>query len=856
MMYQSLVEALQDKVESNKGIVFIEGSDKETFVPYHQLYQKAGRNLLSLQQRGINPKDELIVMLDNNEYFLHAVWAAFLGGIIPVPVSVGLNDEHRRKLFKIWDILNNPYLITNKETYAKIEEFAIQQGMDDRQAALKYRTVFYEELDRSDQCGEIRNARPEEIAFIQFSSGSTGDPKGVTLTHKNLLTNINAIIESSEITGHDSFLSWMPLTHDMGFIGCHLVPLCKGINLSLMPTSLFIRRPTLWLEKVSEHRVSLATSPNFGYKHYLGFYKKKKKSDLDLSCVRLIYNGAEPISIPLCHDFLDEMAGYGLKRNTMYTVYGLAEASLAVTFPTAGEEVKSVKVDRGSLAIGQKVIEENEDSAKSIDFADVGYPVKDCFVRIADENNNVLEENFVGYVQIKGDNVTKGYYNNPSETGKVITKDGWLNTGDLGFIKNQRLFLTGRAKDIIFVNGQNFYPHDLERISETIDGIELGKIAVCGLYNKDLHQDQILAFLLFKKGAGDFLPLRSELKKHIMKQIGLEIAEVIPVRKIPKTTSGKIQRYQLANMYEKGDFDDILRKIKELSATEEQGESIELPKTELEEQLVALCKDVMGVSSIGINDNFIEYGGNSLLLTKIQDKLDKLYPGKLKITDFFEYPTISQIAKLIQSNNHFAFKGIKLPADYFDNPSDRLSDFTYCLNGRVLLDLKTIARAESVEISNILLSAFIYLLKEITEKNEINVEVVTDYLEFIMSLNIDFSSESDDFGTYFRKVHQILKSKDLNRLYSLYDIKRLNPVKGKHTIIPLFYEKRHFNSPINLLDVYEIALEVNEVDESIHLTLQYDSKRLNKEKVKGLFENYIQCVYLFVKNYIQGEIAV
>jgi acyl-CoA synthetase (AMP-forming)/AMP-acid ligase II len=371
MIYQSLVEALQDKVESDKGIVFIEGSDEETFVPYRQLYQKAGRNLLSLQQRGINPKDELIVMLDNNEYFLHAVWAAFLGGIIPVPVSVGLNDEHRLKLFKIWDVLNNPYLVTNRETYARIEEFAIMNGLDSRQAALKQRTVFYEELGRSDQCGVIRNARPEEIAFIQFSSGSTGDPKGVTLTHKNLLTNIDAIIQSSEISGHDSILSWMPLTHDMGFIGCHLLPLSIGINDYLMPTSLFIRRPTLWLEKVSEHRVSLISSPNFGYKHYLEFYKRKKKSGLDLSCVKLIYNGAESISIPLCHAFLDEMAGYGLKRNTMYTVYGLAEAGLAVTFPTAGEEVRSVKVDRGALAVGQKVVEENEDSAKSVDFADV-----------------------------------------------------------------------------------------------------------------------------------------------------------------------------------------------------------------------------------------------------------------------------------------------------------------------------------------------------------------------------------------------------------------------------------------------------------------------------------------------------
>lgn len=856
MIYQNLVEALQDKVASDKGIVFIAGSDKETFVPYYQLYQKAGRMLLSLQQRGIYPKDELIIMVDDNEYFLYAVWAAFMGGIIPVPVSVGLNDEHRLKLFKIWDVLNNPYLVTNRETYSKLEEFAMQKGMDNRRAALQQRTVFYEELGKDDRCGVIRNARPEEIAFIQFSSGSTGDPKGVTLTHKNLLTNINAIIECAEITGHDSFLSWMPLTHDMGFIGLHLVPLFKGINQYSMPTSLFIRRPTLWLEKVSEHRVSMIASPNFGYKHYLEFYKRKKNPDLDLSCVKLIYNGAEPISIPLCHTFLDQMAGYGLKRNAMFTVYGLAEASLAVTFPAVGEEVKSIKVDRGSLAVGQKIIEENEDSAKSVDFADVGYPVRDCMVRIAGEDNNVLEENTVGYVQIKGDNVTKGYYNNPSGTNRALTGDGWLNTGDLGFISNKRLIITGRAKDIIFVNGQNFYPHDLERVSEAIEDIDLGKIAFCGLYSNDLHQDQILVFVLFKKGAAAFLPLRAKLKKHIMKQVGLEIVEVIPVRKIPKTTSGKIQRYKLAQMYENGEFEDILREIQELSATEEPRETIELPKTGLEEQLVALCKDVLGIGTIGVHDNFIEYGGNSLLLTQIHDRLDRLYPGKLKITDFFEYPTISQIANLIQSNGRFNVTGIKLPAAYFANPGDRLSDFTSSLNSRVLLDLRTIARAEDVQLCDILLAAFIFLLKEITEENEINVEVVTDYLEFIVSLSIDFSSDYDDFGTYFRQVRQILKTKDKDRLYSFYDIKRLNPARGEQTVIPLFYEQKHFNSQINLLDVYDIALQVNEVDESVGLSLQYDPKRLNREKVRGLFEDYYKCIYLFVENYVQGEIAV
>jgi acyl-CoA synthetase (AMP-forming)/AMP-acid ligase II len=309
--------------------------------------------------------------------------------------------------------------------------------------------------------GEIYAATPDDVAFIQYSSGSTSDPKGVCLTHRNLCINIRAIVEGTGWNQDDVSLSWMPLTHDMGLIGYHLSVLAAGMNHAVMDTNAFVRRPLLWMIKASELRATQLCSPNFGYKHFLKLFERKGLPDADLSCVKLILNGAEPISYSLCEEFLDALAPYGLARTAMFPVYGLAEATVGVSMPEVGSEYSRIVVHRHSLRVGEPYQPADLDDEDAVSFVKVGTAIRDVDIRIADDADAVLTAGKVGNIQLFGGSVTERIYGDPQATASLFTADGWLRTGDVGVFVDGQLVITGRSKDIIIINGQNYYPHDL-----------------------------------------------------------------------------------------------------------------------------------------------------------------------------------------------------------------------------------------------------------------------------------------------------------------------------------------------------------------------------------------------------------
>jgi 8-amino-7-oxononanoate synthase len=649
--FKNLVDVLKrNSNEDNRGIIHIYGENDEIYVSYQDLFKKASIILANLQNFGIQRNDELVIQIDENAMFLDVFWACLMGGIIPVPLSVGNNDEHKRKLFKIWEKLANPYLITDEKYLNSLAKIETNHDQNNWIQAIKSKTVFIQGINFTSPAGKLIDPEPDDIAFIQFSSGSTGTPKGIVLTHRNLLTNISAMIEDARLN-RDICLSWMPLTHDMGMIGFHLTPMAINQNHYIMPTSLFIRRPVLWLKKANEHQATLLSSPNFGYKYFLTNFKPENAENWDLSHIRLIFNGAEPISADLCNRFLDCLKPYGLSRGVMFTVYGLAEASLGVCFPVPGQEFGTICVDRSTLGIGEKVVELTDlQDQNALVFVKEGKPVRDCYLRICDDGNRELGEKTVGHIQIKGDNVTGGYYNDPQATAEAITEDGWLKTGDLGFIQDGTLVVTGRAKDIIFMCGQNYYPHDLERIAEEVEGVELGKVAACGVLNPETQQEEIIIFMQYRKKAEEFLPLLVQIRKQIQARTSLNVREIIPVRDIPKTTSGKVQRYKLAENYQNREFDEILREIHRL-VKEHNWVHREEPRTETEKALLAICREELGRDDFGTGDNLLELGGNSLLLAKVQTRLEPIFPGRVAIADIFTYPTVTELAGFIDDQS-------------------------------------------------------------------------------------------------------------------------------------------------------------------------------------------------------------
>lgn len=660
MESKTLAEILQQRSYlDDVGITFIEKSDLEEFLSYRQLHQLALKALALLQSRGIQPKQEVVIQASDNKNFIIAFWACILGGIIPVPLSLGRSDDQKQKLFKVWQVLNNPHLIIARPEFERLAVFAGGGGHDQIYAQMG---SYIDETELVSFAGEGRPfcAGENDIAFIQFSSGSTGLPKGVMLTHRNLLANIAAISRASAYTAGDSMISWMPLTHDMGLIGFHINPLFNRMPQYLMPVDLFIRRPALWLDNISHHRVSILCSPNFGYEYVLRHVDFSKGHHWDLSHVRIIYNGAEPISDKICYNFLRHLANYGLNSYAMCPVYGLAEASLAVAISGLEEDVISLSLDRSKVGLGDRV-KVMASGENLISFVNVGKPVQDCTVRITNDNNIPVENEIIGHIQIKGENVTAGYYNNPAVTADVVTGDGWLATGDIGFLKDGSLYITGRRKDIIFINGQNYYAHDLERLAEELDGIELNKIVVAGFSNDGTGMEEVAAFILHRDRLERFVPLATALKAFINSKTGIEISRIIPVKDIPRTTSGKLQRFRLVEKLKRGDFREAeLELCGLMNEAGSDASGITRAENDTEQMLLEIWKQVLQLDTIGITQDFFEIGGDSLKAMQVEMCLLSVFQVELPAGALYEKKTIKELAKEIAKQEEHCYAAIPL----------------------------------------------------------------------------------------------------------------------------------------------------------------------------------------------------
>ena len=646
--YPNLNAALNAQSNSDKWIIFIEGKQDHRRFSYAQLSDRANMLLFDFQEAGLLAGDQVIILQKDNQTFVEAFWACLLGGMVPVPIAVGISDEHRAKLFRIFNKLERPYLYTTQENLDRLTQFAEQHSLHESMHTIRNKTLLSNLMEDHGERGMQHTPQMDDVCFIQFSSGSTSEPKGVVLTHHNVLVNLNAIAQGAGYTPDDISLSWMPLTHDMGLLGFHLNMIAVGMSQCLMPTDLFSRRPLLWMEKVSELKASITCSPNFGYKHFLKALGNKTLDDVDLSHVRVIYNGAEPISVDLCQQFLDTLAPYKLPKTSMFTVYGLAEATLAVAFPEPGTPYRTLYLDRHAMRVGDVVQVVAASHKDAVGYAIEGKPVLDMLVKITDDNNKTLPPNHIGQVQIKGPSVTAGYYLDEEANRTALTGDGWLNTGDLGFLSNAaELVITGREKDIIFSNGQNYYPHDIESVALQLQELELGKVVAYGVRQANAQSDELLIFILYRGDINDFIGIVRDVMHHINEQTGLEVAQVIPVNRIPKTTSGKLQRRLLGDAYLNGEYTEVIAQIQaQLNAAHGQ-DTGNLTQTEF--RIKAIFTEAVKDKPLGVHDNVFETGISSLTLTEIHQKIDEIFPGIVDVTDMFEYQTVAELAAFIDN---------------------------------------------------------------------------------------------------------------------------------------------------------------------------------------------------------------
>jgi acyl-CoA synthetase (AMP-forming)/AMP-acid ligase II/acyl carrier protein len=423
--------------------------------------------------------------------------------------------------------------------------------------------------------------------------------------------------------------------------------LYAGVRQYLMPTDLFVRRAVLWMKFASDKQVTVTCAPNFGYRHFLRALGDKTLDGVDLGRVRIIFNGAEPISVELAEEFLARLAPNGLRRTAMLPVYGLAEASLAVTIPTPGSEFRWLTVDRRSLGPGRSFAPAAPHDRDAIRLMCVGRPVPHTSVRLVDDAGAEAPSGVVGHLLIKGANVTSGYYRNPEATAAAVGADGWVRTGDLALMHEGEYYITGRSKEIIFVNGQNYYPHDLEAVLQKEPGLELGKVVAAGVRHPGASTDELVLFILHRGSMADFLPLATRAAHLVNEHAGVEVARVVPIRRVPKTTSGKLQRTALAESYTEGEFAPEIAEFDRIwAAAHGHGRAA---AAGIERTLKSIVDDTLPGKAVDVDDNLFDVGASSLALIQIHERIEETWPGRVDLTELFDFPTISQLAKHIET---------------------------------------------------------------------------------------------------------------------------------------------------------------------------------------------------------------
>jgi fatty-acyl-CoA synthase len=398
-------------------------------------------------------------------------------------------------------------------------------------------------------------AQPDEPCFLQFTSGSTAAPRGVIVTHRNLIANARAIIKCIEIDSErDRAVSWLPLYHDMGLIGFVIATLVAQIPVIFIPTISFIKHPGVWMDTVHKYRATMTCGPNFAFDLATKRAPKNSRTNLDLSCLRVLGCGAEPINPRTMENFITTYAPWGLKANALLPCYGMAEATLAIAFDRLNRPAQKLTIDRQAYETENvaRPIGNNGNGhnlQKRVELVSCGRAIPGHEVAILNDCEQALPEGRVGEIVFRGPSVTPGYFENP-EASEQLLKNGWLHTGDLGFILNGDLYISGRQKDLVIINGRNYPPQAIEWVAEEISGIRKGNVVAFSVSGNSTEKLIIVA----ETAIADTTDMAKAISDQVRSALGLVVDKVVLVGRgsIPKTSSGKLQRGKTKALFEDG----------------------------------------------------------------------------------------------------------------------------------------------------------------------------------------------------------------------------------------------------------------------------------------------------------------
>ncbi len=547
--FSNLIHALDEsKGLTESGYTFLDRDQQETFMSWDTLRQEAMRRAAHFRKYGLNKGDRLAMVVPDGEDFVPTFLAAVWAGLVPVPMypplSLGKLDSYLDTFVAICSRAEPLYLVTPGK---------LQQVLWSGAAKVKSLKgiITTEELKEPAPAGASQDpaqVTDDDLCFLQFTSGSTSTPKGVEVTHGSLRANAWAImrdgLQSEE--GRDRGVSWLPLYHDMGLIGFVISPLMHRIPVTFIPTMSFVRGANIWLETISRHKGTITFAPNFAYALAVKRAKPERMKEWDLSQMRVFGCGAEPINAQVMRTFVDTFKSCGLKPEALLPCYGMAEATLAISFIGLDQTLSTDVIDSDRYQTDHAAEAVHVDSKKKLEFVCCGKTFPDHEVGVFDEKGTRLKDRQVGELWVKGPSVCRGYYKDPQTTERTFG-GGWLRTGDLGYLVDGNVYVSGRKKDLIIVNGRNYDPQRIEWIVDDLPEVRKGSSVAFS--RPGASSEELVVVVETRTQNPD--ALKERVSQAVTEQMQLTVADVVlcEVGSLPKTSSGKLQRAKTRQQY-------------------------------------------------------------------------------------------------------------------------------------------------------------------------------------------------------------------------------------------------------------------------------------------------------------------
>src|SRR5687767_6510692 len=550
---QTLTEALEYHVERqpDRLTVFLYDGAEETPITYRDLWQGSLAYAAVLADSGLAPGQTVAIMLPTSKEYLFTFYGTLLAGGIPVPLyppaRLSTIEDHLTRHVGILKSCGAALMITIPE--AKAIAWLLRAQVETLRAVM-----MPTDFPASGSDFVPVKATSGQTGFLQYTSGSTGQPKGVVLTHANLLANVRAMGKAARATSADVFVSWLPLYHDMGLIGGCFATMYLSFPVVLMSPLAFLARPSAWLRAIHRHRGTISGGPNFSYELCLRRIPEHEIEGLDLSSWRFAFNGAEPVSPETMIGFSQKFGKWGFSRNSMSPVYGLAECSVGLAFTPPGEPWQVDLLDRDTFSSSGDAALAREGDPAPLKVVCCGQAIPDHELRVVDAAGIELPDRAEGSLQFRGPSATSGYYRNPEAT-KGLFDGEWVNTGDRAYLSEDTLYITGREKDIIIRGGRNISPYELEEAIGDIPGVRRGCVAVFGSMDAASGTERIVVLAETRQSdAGTHDAVRKRINDLALSLIGAPADDIMlaPPHTVPKTSSGKIRRVAARDYYERG----------------------------------------------------------------------------------------------------------------------------------------------------------------------------------------------------------------------------------------------------------------------------------------------------------------